>query len=156
MLAVLGIFLIFKTFYKNPEATSVKCQNSEELLQLLNIDFNCKIETLEYEQKEESSKTNIIVKLSFDKKAIANTGFFDNPYEKPDITPDWVSQLKDFGYGVEDIDEMGISWRDFIYDWNYTTYEINWIKLKNISDEFIVYSSIPEILKMDKEGILKN
>ena len=158
LLAVLGIFLIFKTFCKNPEATSVNCRNSEELLQLLNIDFDCKVEALEYEQKvtEEYSATRIMVKLSFDRKAVVNSSFFKQTYEKPDIPPGWVEPLKNFGYGIDDIAETGVTWKEFVSEWTYKPYDINWIKPKNASNELIVYSSVPEILKMDKEGILKN
>lgn len=158
LLAVLGIFLIFKAFYKNPEATSVKCQNSEELLQLLNIDFDCKIEVLEYEQKvtEEYSATRIMVKLSFDRTAVVNSSFFKNTYEKLDVPPGWVDPLQNFGYGIEDISKMGVSWKEFVSGWKYMPYDIYWIKPKNVSNELVVFSSIPEILKMDKEGILKN
>ena len=149
---------MFNNFRKNPDETSVKCQNSEELLRLLNIDFDCKIEVLEYEQEvtEEYSATSIVVKLNFDRNAIVNSSFFKNTYEKPDIPPGWVETLQNFGYGIEDISKMGVSWKEFVSGWKYMPYDIYWIKPKNASNELVVFSSIPEILKMDKEGILKS
>ena len=51
---------------------------------------------------------------------------------------------------------MGVSWKEFVSGWKYMPYDIYWIKPKNVSNELVVFSSIPEILKMDKEGILKN
>ena len=94
--------------------------------------------------------------MNFDRNAIVNSSFFKNTYEKLDVPPGWVDPLQNFGYGIEDISKMGVSWKEFVSGWKYMPYDIYWIKPKNVSNELVVFSSIPEILKMDKEGILKN